>query len=144
MGIFSAWKTEDDGEARALNLVIRVATNAAALWLAARVVNGIEIEGLGPLIATAAIFGVVNALIKPVAHIVGCPLTCLTFGLFALVINAAMLVLAAGIAGWFDLQVSVEWFWPAFWGALIVSIVSAALSAFVGRPRRRRRDEEST
>ena len=138
MGILSGWKFESDDEAWALNLVIRVATNAAALWLAARVVNGIEIEGLHALVATAAIFGVVNALIKPVAHLVGLPLTCLTFGLFALVINAAMLVLAAGIAGWFDLQVSVQWFWPAFWGALIVSIVSAALSAFVGRPRRRR------
>jgi len=43
LGIFSGWKIEDEGEARALNLVVRVATNAAALWLAARVVNGIEI-----------------------------------------------------------------------------------------------------
>ena len=143
MGIFSGWRIEDDGEAWALNLVIRVATNAAALWLAARVVKGIEIEGLGSLVATAAIFGVVNALIKPVAHLVRFPLTCLTFGLFALVINAAMLVLAAGIAGWFDLQVSVEWFWPALWGALIVSLVSVVIGTFVGRPRRRRRDDES-
>ena len=143
MGIFSGWRIEERREARALNLVIRVSTNAASLWLAARVVNGIEIEGLGALVATAAIFGVVNALIKPVAQLAGFPLTCLTFGLFALVINAAMLVLAAAIAGWFDLQVSVEWFWPAFWGALIVSIVSGALSAFAGRPRRRRRDDQS-
>jgi putative membrane protein len=143
LGIFSGWKIEDEDEARALNLVVRMATNAAALWLAARVVNGIEIEGLRALLATAAIFGVVNALIKPVAHLVGCPLTCLTFGLFALVINAAMLVLAAEIAGWLNLPVSVEWFWPAIWGALIVGIASTALSALVGRPPRRSRDDES-
>ena len=89
----------------------------------------------------AAIFGVVNALIKPVAHAVGLPLTCLTFGLFALVINAAMLVLAAGIAGWFGLNVSVAWFWPALWGSLITSVVSAVLSVFVGRPRHSGRRE---
>ena len=122
-----------------MGLVVRVGINAAALWLAAKVVNGIEIEGLRSLLAVAVVFGVVNALIKPVAHIVGLPLTCLTFGLFALVINAAMLVLAAGITGWFGLDVSVEWFWPALWGALIVSVVSAVLNAVAGRPSTRRR-----
>ena len=139
-------RVEDEGprKSRLLALVVRLAINAAALWVAALVISGIEISGAGSLVGTALMFGLVNPLIKPVAHVLGCPLTCLTLGLFALVINAAMLVLAAGIAGWFDVQVSVEWFWPAFWGALIVSIVSAALSAFVGRPRRRRRDEEST
>ena len=126
-----------------LALLVRIAINAAALWVAATLVSGVEIEGLGSLIAVAAIFGVVNAMIKPVAHLVGLPLTCLTFGLFALVINAAMLVLAAGIAGWFGLDVSVAWFWPALWGALIVSVVSAVLSAFVGRARRRGRGDGS-
>jgi putative membrane protein len=144
LGIFSGWKIEDEGEARALNLVVRVATNAAALWLAARVVNGIEIEGLWPPLATTAIFGVVNALIEPVAHLAGWPLTCLTFGLFAVVVNAEMLMLAAGIAGWLNLPISVEWFWPAIWGALIVGIVNTAMSALVGRPPRRPRDESAS
>ncbi len=143
MGIMSRWETVDERETRMLALLVRVAINAAALWVAARLVDGVEIEGLVSLIAVAAIFGVVNALIKPVAHLVGCPLTCLTFGLFALVINAAMLVLAAEIAGWLNLPVSVEWFWPAIWGALIVGIASTALSALVGRPPRRSRDDES-
>jgi len=84
---------------------------------------------------------VVNALIEPVAHLAGWPLTCLTFGLFAVVVNAAMLMLAAGIAGWLNLPISVEWFWPAIWGALIVS---TALSALVGRPPRRPRDESAS
>ena len=122
--------------------VIRVAINALALWVAARVVGGIEIEGLLSLVATAAIFGIVNALVKPIVQLVGLPLTCLTLGLFALVVNAAMLVLAAGIAGWLDLDVSVRWFWPALWGALIISITSALLGAFIGRPRRGRRRKE--
>ena len=141
MGIMSRWETVDERETRMLALLVRVAINAAALWVAARLVDGVEIEGLVSLIAVAAIFGVVNALIKPAAHAVGLPLTCLTFGLFALVINAAMLVLAAGIAGWFGLDVSVAWFWPALWGALITSVVSAVLSAFVGRPKHRGRRE---
>ena len=139
MGILSILRVEDEGRAWALNLLIRVAINAASLWLAAEVVTGIEIEGLGSLVATAVIFGIVNALIKPVAHLLGCAVTLLTFGLFALVINAAMLVLAAGVAGSLDLYVSVEWFWPALWGALIISVTSAIMNTFVGRPRRRRR-----
>ena len=139
MGFLSILRVEDEGRAWALNLLVRIAINATALWLAARVVTGIEIEGLGSLVATAFIFGVVNALIKPVAHVLGCAVTLLPFGLFALVINAALLVLAAGVAGSLDLRVSVEWFWPALWGALIISVTSAIMSNFVGRPRRRRR-----
>ena len=130
-----------------LTILIRLAINAAALWLAARVVGGIYIEGWRALLAAAAIFGIVNTLIRPVAQIVGLPLTCLTFGLFALVINAAMLALTAWIAGQIDLDVRIDGLWAAFWGALIVGIVSLILIAFVGTPlkwalRPRRRDAE--
>ncbi len=128
---------EEDGESSWLfSLVVRLAITAAALWAAAAVAPGFEIEGWQSLLAAAAILGVVNALIKPVAHVLGCPLTCLTLGLFALVINAAMLALTVWIAGQFDLNVRIDGFWPAFWGALLVSIVSAVLTAFVGRPGR--------
>lgn len=121
-----------------VGIVVRLAINAAALWLAAEVVSGFDINGLGSLTGTALIFGIVNALIKPVAHVLGCPITCLTVGLFALVINAAMLALTAWIAGQVNLDVSVAWFWPALWSALLVSIVSAVLSAFVGGPAKKR------
>ncbi len=124
-------------ESRLLSLVIRLGINAAALWLAAEWVRGFEIEGWQSLVATATIFGVVNALIKPVAHLLGCPLTCLTLGLFVLVVNAAMLALTVWIAGWFDLDVEIDGFWAALFGALLVSFVSAVLSAFVGRPLKR-------
>ncbi len=124
-------------ESRLLSLVIRLGINAAALWLAAEWVDGFEIEGWQSLVATATIFGVVNALIKPVAHLLGCPLSCLTMGLFVLVINAALLALTVWIAGWFDLDVEIDGFWAALFGALLVSFVSAVLSAFVGRPLKR-------
>ena len=124
-------------ESRLLSLVIRLGINAAALWLAAEWVRGFEIEGWQSLVATATIFGVVNAMIKPVAQLLGCPLTCLTLGLFVLMINAAMLALTVWIAGWFDLDVKIDGFWAALFGALLVSFVSAVLSAFVGRPLKR-------
>ena len=118
---------------RLVSLGIRLVVNAAALWLAARWVPGIDIEGWRSLVGAAMIFGVVNTLIKPVLQVLGFPLTCLTLGLFALVINAAMLALTAWIAGLLDLDVQVSGFWAAFWGALLVGFVSAVLSAFVGR-----------
>ena len=124
-------------ESRLLSLVIRLGINAAALWLAAEWVRGFEIEGWQSLVATATIFGVVNAMIKPVAHLLGCPLTCLTLGLFVLLINAAMLALTVWIAGWFELDVEIDGFRAALFGALLVSFVSAVLTAFVGRPLQR-------
>ena len=131
-------RADDEGSRRSrlLTLVLRLAVNAAALWFAAQVISGIEIRGAGSLIGAAFIFGLVNALIKPVAHILGCSLTCLTVGLFALVINAAMLALTAWIAGSFGLDVSIDGFWAALTGALLISVVSWALNLFVGRPMR--------
>ncbi len=123
-------------ESRLLSLAIRLGINAAALWLASEWVTGFEIDGWQSLLATAAIFGVVNALITPVAQFLGCPLSCLTVGLFALVINAAMLALTAWVAGSLGLEVAIDGFWAAFFGALLVSFVSWLLSAFVGRPLR--------
>ena len=128
---------EEPQESRLLSIAIRLGANAVALWLAAEWVRGIEIEGWPSLVATAAIFGAVNAVFKPVAQLLGCPITCLTLGLFALIINAAMLALTAWIARLFDLNVEIDGFLAAFLGALLVSFVSAVLSLFVGRPLRR-------
>lgn len=126
----------EDTEPRLLTLAFRLAVNAGALWLASEWVRGFEIEGWPALVAMAAIFGAVNAVIKPVAQLLGCPLTCLTMGLFALVINAAMLLLAVWIAGELDLNVEIDGFWAALFGALLVSFASAVLS-FLGQPLRR-------
>jgi len=134
---FTRQQSDDSSSPWLVGVMVRIAINAAALWVAAEVVSGFDIHGLGSLVGTALVFGVVNALIKPVAQVLGCPITCLTVGLFALAINAAMLVLTAWIAGRINLDVTVGWFWPALWSALLVSMVSAVLTAFVGRPANR-------
>ena len=122
-------------EPRLVSLAIRLGINAAALWLASEWVRGFEIDGGLALLAMAVIFAVVNALITPVAHLIGCPLSCLTLGLFVLVINAAMLALSVWIAGWLDLDVEIDGFVAAFLAALLISVVSATLN-ILGRPLR--------
>ena len=126
----------DERESRLLTLGVRLGINAAALWLAAEWVDGFEIEGWPSLLAAAAIFAVVNAVIKPVVDLVGLPATCLTLGLFHLIINAAMLALTAWIAGIFEFDVHIDGFVAAFLAALLVGVVSTLLSVFVGRPVR--------
>lgn len=122
-------------EPRLVSLALRLGINAAALWLASEWVRGFEIDGGLALLAMAVIFAVVNALITPVAHLIGCPLSCLTLGLFVLVINAAMLALSVWIAGWLDLDVEIDGFVAAFLAALLISAVSATLN-ILGRPLR--------
>jgi putative membrane protein len=125
------------GEPRLLSLAIRLGINAAALWLASEWVRGFEIEGWQSLVATAAIFGLVNALIRPVAQFVGLPLTCLTAGIFIVVINVAMMALTVWIADAIDLDVTLDGFWAVLCATLLVSAASWALSTFVGTPLRR-------
>jgi putative membrane protein len=127
----------DEGSSWLVYLVVRLAINAAALWVAARFIPGINIEGLTAYVGTTAIFGVVNAIVKPLAQLLGCPLTCLTVGLFLLMINAAMLVLTAWIAGRFDLNMHIDGFWAAFWGALLIAVVSGLLTGVLGRSAKR-------
>ena len=123
------------GDSQIVGLAVRLGVNAAALWVASEVLGDrFEIDGWQSLLALAAIFGVINAFIKPVAQLAGCPLSVITLGLFALVINAGMLALAVWIGDVFDLSVHMEDFWAALFAALIVSIVSWLLSTFVGRP----------
>ena len=119
-----------------MSIAVRLGINAAALWLAAAWVRGFEIEGWPSLVAAAVIFAVVNAVIKPVAKLMGLPISCLTMGLFALLINAAMLALTAWIAGQFDFNVEIDGFLAALFAALLISVVSTLLSVFVGRPVR--------
>ena len=79
------------------------------------------------VLTVAIIFGVVNVLVKPVIQILGCPLYIITLGLFGLVVNALLFMLVGWIAGLFNLPFIVEGFWPAFWGAIVVAIVSFVL-----------------
>ena len=123
-------------ESRLLSLAIRLGVNATAFWLASTWVRGFQIDGWPSLLATAAIFGAVNAVITPVAQLLGCPLSCLTLGLFALVVNAAMFGLTVWIASTLHLSVHIHGYRAGFMAALIVIAASWLLATFVGRPLR--------
>jgi putative membrane protein len=120
-------------------LLLRWIINGVALWVAVEIVNRIEALGgirtpadVGTLIVVAAIFGLVNALIRPVLQFLTCPFIVLTMGLFILVINALMLMLTSWLAGQLGFQFEVIGFGSALVGALIISVVSFALSVLIG------------
>jgi putative membrane protein len=116
-----------------LRFVIRLVVNAIAILAAAWLVPGILVSGgVGTYLAVALIFGIVNATIGTLLKVMTCPLILLTLGLFTLVINALMLQFSAWWARLFGLGFSVSGFWAAFFGALVVSVVSALFSLLVG------------
>jgi putative membrane protein len=120
--------------------LIRWLVNAAALWVATQIVPGVSYAGGAlPLLGVALVFGVVNAVIRPVAKILTFPIIILTLGIFALVINGLMLMLTSALSSALGLGFHVSGFWAAFWGALVVSLVSTILSLFI---RDSRRDED--
>ena len=131
-----------------IRLLMRLVINAAALWAAAVIVPNINLPtneagvDLGALLVVALIFGLINALIKPVVKLATCPAYIVTLGLFTFVVNAGMLMLTGWIASNLDNGFSVDGFWPALWGGIIISIVSTLLSVFVSEDdgRNRRRD----
>jgi putative membrane protein len=117
--------------------LIRWLVNAAALWVATQIVPGVGYSGGAlPLLGVALVFGVVNAVIRPVAKILTFPIIILTLGIFALVINGLMLMLTSALSSALGLGFHVRGFWAAFWGALVVSLVSTILSLFIRDSRR--------
>ena len=123
-----------------MRFLIRVLLSAAALAVATAVVPGIELttgsvaSKVLTLIAVALIFGVINAFLKPIVKIVGCLFYILTLGLIALVVNALLLWLTSWLAGKLNLPWHITGFWPAFWGALIISVVTWLLSILIREP----------
>lgn len=112
--------------------LIRLLVNAAALWVATQIVPGVSYEGgVLPFVVVALIFGVINATLRPLTKLLTCPLILLTLGLFALVVNGLMLWLTSSLAGALGLGFHVSGFWAAFFGALVVSIISTLLSMSV-------------
>jgi putative membrane protein len=100
--------------------ILRAAIAALGLWLATEWVDGIHIDAPMTLVVAAVLLGVVNAFIRPLLILLTLPFTIVTLGLFLLVVNAAML----GLVAWMLAGMQIDGFWAAFWGALIVSIVS--------------------
>lgn len=114
------------------HLVLRWIVATAALLVAVSIVPGIHFTGEPiELFLVAAVFGLVNALLKPLVTLLTCPLVLLTLGLFGVVINAWMLMATASLAGSIGLRFAVDGFWPAFLGGLIISLVGTALSGAV-------------
>ncbi len=120
-----------------MRLILRLLANAAALAAATFLLSGIALTGptmtrkILVLLVVALIFGILNAVVKPIFALVTAPLLLLTLGLFLLVINACMLLLTSWVADKIGLGWSVSGFWTAVFGAIIVSIVSFLLNAFV-------------
>lgn len=117
------------------SLLLRLIINAVALWVAAWIVDGIRLGGQGTeavqtVLIVALIFGVMNALIRPILKLLTCPFYVLTLGLFTFIVNALMLLLTGNIAGEFGLAFSVANFEAAFWGGIVISVVSFLLSLF--------------
>jgi putative membrane protein len=112
-----------------MSFLVRLLVNAAALWIATQIVPGVTYTGdLAPLLVVALVFGVVNATIRPALKILTFPIILLTLGIFALVVNGLMLWLTSSLSSALGLGFHVDGFWSAFWGALVVSIVSTILS----------------
>lgn len=108
-----------------------------ALWAATVLIQGISVDGgtagrqALTLVAVAVIFGLVNAIIKPIIKTLGCAFYVLTLGLIGLVVNALLLWLTSELAQQLDLPFHVTGFWPAFWGAIVVGVVGWLLHLFV-------------
>ena len=128
-----------------MRLILRLLVNAAALAVATYLLSGISLTApttqgrVVTLLVVALIFGVLNAVLRPIFKLVTLPLLLLTLGLFLLVINAVMLLLTSWVSNRVDLGWSVDGFATAVVGALIVSVVSFLLNAFVPDRRRDRR-----
>lgn len=116
-----------------MEFVYRVLATAIAVWVAT-FIPGVDLGNastpvqVGTLIGVALVFGVVNLVLKPLVKIAGCVLYLLTFGLIGFVVNALLFWLASWISGKFGLPFHVTGFWPAFFGAIVVSVVAFILT----------------
>jgi len=120
-----------------MRFLVRLLISAAALWVATRIVPGVTYSGdFVYLLLVALVFGLLNALLRPILALLTCPLLILTLGLFTFVINALVLWLTSTLAGRLGLGFHVSGFWAAFLGALVVSIVSFLLSILIPDPER--------
>jgi putative membrane protein len=108
------------------HFVFRWAVTTVAVMVASSLLHGIRYDSVAALIGAALLLGVFNAFIRPVLLILSAPLILVTLGFFILVVNALLLLLVPSIVSGFH----VDGFWSAFWGAIIISLISWLLSAF--------------
>src|SRR5262245_14166404 len=119
-----------------MRFLVRFLTNAAALWVATRLVPGVTFSGgWGPFLGVSLVLAVINTTLRPLVKLLTCPLILLTLGLFALVVNGLMLWLTSSVSQSLGLEFHVTGFWAAFFGGLVISIVSTAVSMALGPSR---------
>jgi len=115
-----------------MRFLLRLLATAAALWIATQIVSGVEHTGpWTSLLLVALVFGLLNAVVRPILKLLTCPLILLTLGLFTFVINALMLWLTSAISESLGLGFHVSGFVPAFLGALVVTVVSVLVSVIL-------------
>ena len=115
-----------------MRLILRILINAAALWAALHLVSGIHYNGsVTSLLGVALVFGILNAIVRPILFFFSLPLIIITLGLFTFVLNAIVLLLTSALSSRMGLGFSVDGFGAAFWGAIVISIVSILLSIFL-------------
>jgi putative membrane protein len=120
-----------------VRLIVRLLVNAVALWVATLVVDGVDVDTSSTrdevltILAVAAVFAVVNVLVKPIVKLLSLPLYIITLGLFTLVVNALMLLLTSWLAGKLGIPFDVDGFWTAVLGALVISVVSWLLNVLL-------------
>jgi putative membrane protein len=111
-----------------IGFMLRVVTVALGLWLATKLVSGIEVREGWTLLAAALLLGIVNAVVRPIAIILTLPLSILTLGFFLLVINAAIL----GLVSWLLDGFEIAGFWSALFGSVIISVTGWLALGFIG------------
>jgi putative membrane protein len=121
-----------------MKFLMRIVVTAIALWASTRLVNGITFQGnwIG-LAGVALVFGVLNSFVRPILTFLAFPLLIVTLGLFTFVLNAVMMLLTSALASKFGIDFHVAGFRAAFWGAIVVGIVSFLLSMFLPDERKR-------
>ncbi len=111
-----------------MNFIIKILVNAAALWVAARFVPGIDLTAdIWQILLIALVFGIINTFLKPILKILSLPVIILTLGLFAIIVNVILLAITAGLMD----GLTIDGFLPALLGSIVISIVSAILSAII-------------
>ena len=115
-----------------MKFLLRLLLNALAVMTAAYFVPGLTLTGPGAALLAGAVLGFVNAIVRPILFVLTLPFTLLTLGLFLFILNAVCLALTAALVPGF----SIAGFWPAVFGALIVSLVSWVVNATIVSERR--------
>ncbi len=127
-----------------MGIFIRIVISAVSIWLATVLVPGLEVIGGSQTLVTVLVFlgvglvfGLVNSIVKPIVKLISLPLYLLTLGLFALVVNALMLMLTGWFSGFTEYGLRVDDFGTAVIGALVIAIASVVLTAIIPAARQK-------